>query len=103
MEKNSSVALPGKEGHSTFNTVCPDLEGIVRSFIVMVQGGCDQLVDILLIGWRGGNKQESASSTIRFQLVSGLHACGQHTVNFSHLVGVSVSAKQLKDIVTRTP
>ena len=32
--------------------VCPNLEGILRSFIVMVQrGGCDQLVDFLLIGW----------------------------------------------------
>ena len=32
------------------NIVCPDLEGVVRSFIVMVPGGHDQLVDILLIG-----------------------------------------------------
>ena len=30
----------------------PDQEGVVRSFMVMVQrGGSDQLVDILLIGW----------------------------------------------------
>ena len=28
----------------------------------------------------------------------GLCACGQHAVNISHLVGVSVSAKQLKDM-----
>ena len=48
----------------------------------MVQEGCDQLVDILLIGWQGG-KQESASSTFWFQLVWGLHACGQHTFTSS--------------------
>ena len=29
-------------------------------------------------------------------LVWGLHACGRHTINFSHVVGVSVCAKQLK-------
>ena len=68
----------------------------------MVQRGLDQLVDILLTGWWGG-KWESASSTFWFQLVWGLHACEQHTVNFSHLVGSSVSAKQLKDIVMYLP
>ena len=31
--------------------LCPDREGVVRSFMVMIQrGGRDQLVDILLIG-----------------------------------------------------
>ena len=73
----------------------------MRSFIVMVHRGRDQLVDILLIGWWGG-KWASASSTW-FQLVWGLHACGQHVVNFSHLEVVSVSAKQLKDIVMCVP
>ena len=38
-----------------------------------------------------------------FQLVRGLCACGQHTVNFFHLVGVLISAKQLKDIVLCIP
>ena len=36
-----------------------------------------------------------------FQLVWGLHACGQHLwliIHFSYLEGVSVSAKQLKGI-----
>ena len=42
--------------------------------------------------------QESAPSTSWFQLIWGLHPCGQHTVNFSHLMGVSVSAKQLKGL-----
>ena len=58
----------------------------------------DQLLDILLIG-----KWESASSTFWFQLVLDLHTCVQHTVNFSHLVGVLESAKQLKDIVMCIP
>ena len=74
----------------------------MRHFIVMVQRGLDQLVDILLIGW-WGSKWALASSTFWFQPVWGLHACGQQTVNFSHLVGVSVSAKQLKDIVMCIP
>ena len=64
----------------------------------MVQRGRDQPVDVLLIGW-WGDKWESASSTFWFQLVWGLRACGQHAVNFSHLMGVSVSAEELKDIV----
>ena len=68
----------------------------------MVQRGRDQLVDILLIGW-WGDKWESASSIFRFQPVWVLRACGQHAVNLSHLVGVSVSAKQLKDIVMCIP
>ena len=72
----------------------------MRSFVVMVQRGRDQLMDILLIGWWDG-KWESASPIFWFQLVRGL--CGQQTVNFSHLEGVSVSAKQLKDIVVCIP
>ena len=74
----------------------------MRSFMVMVPRGRDQLVDILLIGWWGG-KWESASSTFWFHPAWGLRACGQHTVNFSHLVKVSVSAKQLKDVVMCIP
>ena len=73
------------------------------SFIGMVQSERDQLVDILLMGWWGG-KWESASSTFWFQPVWGLLLVGrQHTVNFSHLVRVSVPAKQLKDTVMRIP
>ena len=55
----------------------------------------DQLRDILLISWWWGN-QESTSSTFCFQPVWGLHACGQHTVNFFHLMGVWVSEEWLK-------
>ena len=54
----------------------------------------DQLVEILLNGRWWGN-WESTSSTFWFQLIWGLHAHGQHTVNFFHLLRVSVSAKQL--------
>ena len=92
----------GAQWASALKTVCPTLEGIVRSFIAMVQRGRDQLLGILLTGWWWG-KWESASSTFCFQSVWGLRACGQHTVNFSHLVGVSVSAQQLKDIVMCIP
>ena len=97
VEKKSFIAFTGKEGSQQANvlkTVCPNLEQVVRSLTVMVQRGRDQLVDILLIGWWGG-KWESASSTFWFQLVWVLHACGQRTFNFAHLVRVSLSAKQL--------
>ena len=76
--------------------LCPNLEGVVRSSIVMFQRGHDQLVDIILTGWWWG-KWKSGSLTIL--LVRGLPSCGQHTVNFSRLEGVSVSTKQLKEIV----
>lgn len=35
----------------TSKIMCPNLEKIMRSFIVIVQRGSDQLVDILLMGW----------------------------------------------------
>ena len=64
--------------------------------------GGDQLMDILLIGWWSGNR-ESASSTFWFQQVWGLCPCGQQTVSFSYLVGVSVCAKHLKETVLCIP
>ena len=76
-------------------TVCLNMEATVRSFMVMVQRGCDQLADTLLIGWWWG-KWESASSTFWFPPIWGLPAWGQHTIDFSHLVGLSVSAEQLR-------
>ena len=74
-----------------------------ESFIGMVQTGCDQLMDTLLMGcWCG--KWESASSTFCFPTSLGsTRACGHLSVNFSHLVGVSVSAEKLKDIVLCIP
>ena len=52
---------------------------------------------LLLPKW--GN-WESTSSTFWFQVVWGLQVCGQHTANFFSLMGVSVSAKQLKGHVS---
>lgn len=60
----------------------------------------DQLVEILLIDWWWGN-QESTSSTLWFQLVWGLHACGWHSVSFFHLVEVSVFAKTAERVWLR--
>ena len=54
VEKSSFIALPGKGGPQQPNdlkTVCTNLGKILRSFIVMVQRGCDQLVDFLLMGY----------------------------------------------------
>ena len=93
VEKNSFIALSGKGGHNGLNP--SKLERMVRNFTVIVQRGHDQLMNILLMGW-WWSKWESASSTFCFQPVWDLCACGQ-VVNFSHLVGISASAKQLKD------
>ena len=69
----------GSQWANALKTVCPNLQGLVRSFIVMIQrAGHDQLMDSLLTGWWWG-KWESASSTSWFQPVWGLCACGQHT------------------------
>ena len=78
--------------------VCPALEvGSEESY--SVQGaGSGQLMDILIGGWWGNG--ESASSTYWFQPFWSLQACKQHRVNFSHLMGDSVSAKQLQGHVS---
>ena len=74
--------------------LCLYSEWAVRSFTEKrMSSGHKHSSDWLVVDW------ESASSTICFQPVWTLCAFGQHVVNFSHLVGVSVSAKQLKDIV----
>ena len=56
--------------------------------------GC---VDILLIGcWRSiviGSQHYQPSGS---NWSGGLCVCGKHTINFFHMVEVSVSAKQLK-------
>ena len=41
----------GTQWDNTLKTVCPNLEGVVRRFIVMYQKGCDQLLNILLLNW----------------------------------------------------
>ena len=51
--------------------------------------------------WWWGNQMvfwEPTSSTLWFQPVRGLQAGHQHAINFFHLMGVSVSATQLKDM-----
>ena len=77
-----------------------------RVFKGNIRGECcrvpDQLADILLIGWLWGNRVvflELTSSTFWSQPIWGLCACGQHAINFFHLVGVLVSAKLPKDMV----
>ena len=58
---------------------------------------CDQLIEILLVGWQWGN-WESAPSNFWLQPVWGLQACGQRKVNFFQLVGVLVYANSSKDM-----
>ena len=61
-------------------------------------------MDSPLIGWSRG-KLESVASV--YDIISGsvwgLHAYEQHTINFFHHVGVSLNAKQLKDIAMYIP
>ena len=73
----------------------------MRNFLEMAQRGHDQLVDILLIGWGViSGSQHPPPSASNFAGVSVLvGSLLSLTLNFSHLVGVSVSAKQFKDIV----
>ena len=105
IEESSFIGLPGKVGHRGLmpsKSCVPTWgQGIVRTFLVMVQRWCDQLVDVFWLLAR--DKWESASSTFWFQQIWGLHAGGQHTINFSRLVGVSESAEQLKDIAMFNP
>lgn len=52
-----------------------------------VQGaGRGQLMDILQASWWLGDWESLLFSW--FQTVSGICACGQHLVNFFHLVGI---------------
>ena len=41
----------GPQWPNALKTMSLTLERVVRSYIGMVQRGCDYLVDILLIGW----------------------------------------------------
>ena len=87
----------GTQWANALKTVCPPAGGSEE--YSRVQGAeHDQLMDIVLIRWWWG-KRESGLSTFRLQLAWCLCACGQHEVNFSYLVGVSVSARQLEDTV----
>jgi len=67
VEKNNFIAFPGKGGHSRLipSKLCPHLEGVVRSFIVMVQRVQDRPMNVLLIDLWGG-KWESPSSVFWF-------------------------------------
>ena len=64
VEKDRFFALSGKAGDRA--GLCPQnpLGKTVRSFIVIVQRGSDQLEDVLLVGWWWGN-WESTSSTFK--------------------------------------
>ena len=64
-------------------------------------GAWGQLMCSSLIGWWWVNTVmflESQPSALWFHLLQGLCACRQHAVNFFHLVGVLVSAQQLKNV-----
>ena len=95
VEKNSFIALPGKGGHSGLIPwkLCPAPGNDSEEFYSVQIARHDQLVDFPLIDWWWGN-WESGSLTFWFQQVWDLHASGWHTINFFHLVGVSVSAIQ---------
>ena len=67
----------------------------MRSLNSVQEAECDQLMDIFQTGgWRGN--RESASSSFWFQMVWGLPASGQNTVDFLYPVGALAPAKQLQ-------
>ena len=53
VEKGGFIALSGKGGHSgasALKTMRPNLEKVMRNLIVIVQRGCDRLVDVFSDG-----------------------------------------------------
>ena len=61
---------------------------------------CDHLVHSALVGWWWGNRvvSQGLTSILRLHPVWRLCIHGHHAVNFYHLVGVLVSAKQLRNV-----
>lgn len=57
----------------------------------------NQLMDIFMIDWWWSNQESPLidSPTFWFQLVWGLHVCGQYLVNFFYLVEVSRSSSRI--------
>ena len=54
--KDSFITLSSKvvgvgSGLMPLKLLCPNLGKIMRSFIVIVQRECEQLADVLLMGW----------------------------------------------------
>ena len=52
--KDSFVTLPGKQGHSGINAfkfMSSHFRKVMRVFIAIVQRGCDQVMDVLLMVW----------------------------------------------------
>ena len=104
VEAGSFITLPDRGCHSglmSSKLLCPNLRKIVRSVIVTVQRGRDQLIGVLLMGWWWG-RQESTSSTFRsywFGVCFLVGSIPSLIITFSLREGVSVSAEQLKDIV----
>ena len=77
--------------------MCPHLGRIVRSFIVIVQRGCDQSMDILLMSWWLSKWESAVRSNWSgvFMLVGSMPPL---IINSFHLEGASVSAEELQDI-----
>lgn len=96
VEKSSFIALPGKWGHSRLvpSNLCHVLEGLVRSLTVFKEQGVISSWTFFWLSVLGGN-WESLSSIFWLQL--GLYTCGQHMVNFFHLVGALAPAEQLQE------
>ena len=100
-EKDSFIALPGTEGKTGS---CPqnhvsqlrkDREKFCSNFSKRAWSARGHSSDGLVVREVG-----VSIISLQVQLVWGLHACGQLTIsNFSHLEGVSVFAKQLKDTI----
>ena len=79
--------------------LCNPMNHSTPGFTVIVQRGSDQLVDLLLMSWWW-----VSIISLQVQPLWGLHAWGWHTImDFSKMEGVSVCAKQFKDITVCIP
>jgi len=96
VEKDSFIALPGKGGHRGLvpSKLCPTLERVVRNLRVFKEQGVINLwTSFWLVGGEViGNQHHHPPCSNQH---GGLRTREQLPVNF-YLVGVSVSAKQLK-------
>ena len=75
--------------------LCPNLAGLMKSLTVMIQR---ELIYLWTFFWLvGGEVNQIQHLQPSCSWVRGLWTCGHQAVNFSHLVGITVSAKLLKD------
>ena len=102
--KSSMVSVPSKGGtqRARASETMPHFAWGVRAFIVVAQGGCNQLVNIFfsLWWWDNGSQHHQPSGSFRSGVFMLVASTPSLLVSFSFLERVSVSAKQLNNVVS---